>query len=96
MKLRAMRGVGELTSQIEKLNKHKTQGTNSETLTKESQLKKVGLTKQTVSRYEKLAKVPEERFEEVIEKAIQVQPLIKNVPLNIYQSPQLAIMKNYN
>jgi len=70
MKMRAMRRVGELTSEIKT-----TQGARNElstsggTKSKTEQLKAAGLTKQTVGRYEKLAKVPEDEFETVINAA---------------------------
>ena len=74
MQLRAMRKVGELTSKLEKAPSGKA--AHSLPMSGKSKAKSIadaGLSKNKVSRCEKISRVPEEKFDAIIEKAKEEQ-----------------------
>ncbi|MDZ4344455.1 MAG: DNA N-6-adenine-methyltransferase [Candidatus Binatia bacterium] len=71
IKVRAERRAGELTAEIEPLQGRRTSPHNGEK-SKAEVLSELGITTQTASRWERLAAIPEEKFEHAVAAAKEV------------------------
>lgn len=92
IKLRAARRIGEISKALEK-----AQGKRSDielshtemTKSKKQALAQAGLSKQVANRFEKIAEIPEDEFEQVIAKSKE-----KNKPITITQVESFCTIKH--